>query len=201
MRASIDEILLFRLGTNSPVKAAIYAYVQTGPPADDSTHPLNFFRHRKDVFVPSEGSYQLLQTRELYLTQDLGYTLKVAVSPYVPVPGDKTAYEWRTKDGVHKMEMPPYCLSNVEEIKLRMFEYTYVSGLSYLQNLLDSSNKILWDTFEIALRSGVSKCNLKTYISSLGHAETISSESTQVVDNQPADRENLETLWRRYTWS
>lgn len=200
MRASIDEILLFRLGTTRPVKAAICAYVQTGPPSDDSTHPLNFFRHRKDVFVPSEESNQLFQTRELYLTQDLGSTLKVAVSPYVPIPGDKTAYEWTTKDGVQKMEMPPYCLSNVEEIKLRMFEYTYVSGLSYLQNLLDSSNKILWDTFEIALRSGVSGRNLKTYISSLEHAETISSESTQVVDNQPADRENLETLWRRYTW-
>lgn len=142
----------------SHVKAIIDAYVQTGPPSDNTSHPLNFFTHRKNLFVPSEKSRQLFQTRELYLTQDLGSTLKVAVSPYVPVPGDKTAYEWENEDGVHKMEMPRYCLSDVEEVKSRMLEYSYMSRLSYLQNLLDSSNKILWDTFEIALRSGVSGC-------------------------------------------
>ncbi|SLM34575.1 hypothetical protein LPUS_03411 [Lasallia pustulata] len=110
--------------------------------------------HRKDVLISSRHDWQLLHTRELDLTQDMGSILKVTVSRYDPIPGDKTAYEWEAKNGIHRIKMPPYCITHVEEAKLCMFRYAKESRLSYLENTLDSSNKILWDTFNIALRSG-----------------------------------------------
>lgn len=94
----------------------------------------------------------------------MGSILKVTVSRYDPIPGDKTAYEWEAKNGIHRIKMPPYCITHVEEAKLCMFRYAKESRLSYLENTLDSSNKILWDTFNIALRSGVSDCSLEIYI-------------------------------------
>ena len=150
--------------------------MRTGPPTDNASHPLNFFRHRKDVLILSRHDWQLLHTRELDLTQDMGSILKVTVSPYNPIKGDKTAYEWEAKDGIHRIKMPPYCITHVEETKLCMLKYAKASGLSYLENILDSSNKILWDTFNIALRSGVSDCSVEIYISLLVRTETDGTE-------------------------
>ena len=53
------------------------------------------------------------------------------------------------------MEMPPYCIENIEEAKRSILAYAKTTRVSYLENLLDSSNPVLWDTFQVVLRSKV----------------------------------------------
>ena len=128
----------------------------TGPSPDNPNHPLNFSKHRKDVLELSDTEMQhLAQFKTIELTQDMGVTLKIDVSPYVPLAHDKTAYEWSTIDGPQRMEMPPYHIKNIEEAKRSILAYAKAARLSYLENLLDSSNSVLWDTFHVALRSKV----------------------------------------------
>jgi hypothetical protein len=94
---------------------------------------------------------------EITLTQEMGYSLKVAVCRYVPRPGEMTWYEWTSKTGVlHKEQMPLYCLKSRADTVSRLCEYAETSRLSYLGALLDGADRLIWDTFNIALRSQVS---------------------------------------------
>jgi len=139
----------------------------TGPPVDNPNHPLNFFKHRKDLWTIIDG-VQDVESRTLMLTQDIGFVLKVKVSPFAPIPGDKTAYEWNSAEGPKKMEMPKYHISDIEEAKTQMIKYVMDSHFGYFDNLLDSSNEILMDTFSIAIRckvsptAGDSNCSINT---------------------------------------
>jgi hypothetical protein len=86
----------------------------------------------------------------------MGNTLKVIVSPFVPLPSDKVAYEWDSMDGPQKMEMPTYHISDIEGAKLAMVKYATTSALLYIEGILDSSNVILWNAFNTAIRCNVS---------------------------------------------
>jgi hypothetical protein len=116
---------------------------------------LNFFKHRKDLWTIING-VEGVESRILELTQEIGYTLEVKVSPFVPLPGDKTAYEWDSAEGPKRMEMPKYHISDIEEAKKQMIGYVRRSHLGYINNLLDSSNEILMETFNMAVRCKVS---------------------------------------------
>ena len=130
--------------------------MDAGPSPDNPRHPLNFSKHRKDVLAPSDNEMQhLARFKTIELTQDMGFSLNIVVSPYVPLAHDKTAYEWSTIDGPQRMEMPPYCIENIKEAKRSILAFAKAARLSYLENLLDSSNSVLWDTFHVALRSKV----------------------------------------------
>jgi hypothetical protein len=86
----------------------------------------------------------------------MGVTLEVQVSRFVPLPGDKTAYEWDSAEGAKRMAMPEYHISKIADAKDQMIEYVKWSHMAYIINLLDSSNEILLDTFNMAVRCKVS---------------------------------------------
>lgn len=48
--------------------------------------------------------------------------------------------------------MPHYYITNMDEAKKNMLEYNRRSSRLYLETLLDGSNGILWDTFQMAMR-------------------------------------------------
>lgn len=53
------------------------------------------------------------------------------------------------------MEMPHYSIESIEYAKKNILIHAQTARLAYLENLLDGSNSILWDTFNIALQSKV----------------------------------------------
>ena len=164
LKATILDIFLFRPGIAPECicPAIGILTLNTGPPLDVPNHPLNFSKHRKDVLALSAAEIQhSVQLRTIELTQDMGHVLEVTVAPFVPVPYDKTAYEWSTKDGSQRMEMPPYLIENIQDAKKSILIYAQKARLAYLENLLDNSNSILWNTFNTALQSKVAVLPLK----------------------------------------
>ena len=171
-----------------------------GPPADNPDHPLNFFKHRRDLLKLSGTEYQhTVQSRIIELTQGAELALQISVSPYVPLPGDKTAYEWSTKDGTQCMEMPAYRIDDVEDAKARIRAYVQLARPVYLKAFLDGSNKLLWNTFDIAQRSKVSDQALKVShrLTSVSHKVTYGSNGVIDLVNHSYNREDVENMWAR----
>ncbi|KAI9775593.1 MAG: hypothetical protein M1839_000994 [Geoglossum umbratile] len=135
MRATIIDAALFRLR----------------PPEDDP--PRNWTR-REDVYALKDNKALLARPRQIQLTQDMGVELTVSVATFTPEPDDKTAYEWEDSRGVHTMEMPHFFIVQYGEAMDNMMKYVEDSRQHYLDNLLDSSDKILWDTFQMAIDMG-----------------------------------------------
>ena len=69
----------------------------------------------------------------------------------MPGIGDKTASTWKDQAGTHEMEMPPYYLGNIEQVKSNMAEYFEKCSHVYLHSLLDGSDEIVRDTFTMAM--------------------------------------------------
>jgi hypothetical protein len=124
----------------------------TGPPDDNPAHPLKFFKDRLRQ-LPADDFFP--DTRYVELTQGTGSVLKVTVSKFAPRPGDKTAYEWITPQGERRMEMLPYCISDIAEAEVNMRDYARQSTAEYLIKLVDRSNRIVVQTFNLAIKSKV----------------------------------------------
>ena len=106
-------------------------------------------------------------SRQLTLTQGIreGLVLPVRVALYNPLPNDKTGYEWKAANGsISKMEMPTYCVVNIEEAKNNMREFAVKSSHSYLFELIDWSDLIVCNTLKTAQRLKVKELCLKIYI-------------------------------------
>lgn len=96
----------------------------------------------------------LAQPRKIQITQDVGIgaTLRVSVTLFTPEPEDKTGYVWQSENGVNTMEMPHFCLTNIEEARRNMGEYVQRYLHRYIELALNGSDAILRDTFAIAAR-------------------------------------------------
>lgn len=160
LQANIAEMFLFRLGITLcffyVCQPAAPLILVLGPPIDNPDHPLNFSTHRRDILTLSGTEIdRKVRLQEVELTQDMGPVLKVLVSRYVPLPRDKTAYEWSSRGVTHRLEMAPYLIGDAEAAKTSMLAYAQEARSCDFQKLLDSSNDLLWNTFRVALRSKV----------------------------------------------
>ena len=105
--------------------------------------------------------------RELQLTQDMGSQVTVYASEFVPIKGDKTAFEWKDAIEKHRHEMPPYCLTNLEAVKENMQGYVRRSRDIYLYAALENTNDITWHTISMALRFvAIKKVNYSSMVHS-----------------------------------
>lgn len=139
-------MFLFRQGTI----CFFYVYQPTaplisvlGPPTDNPGHPLNFSKHRRDILTLSGAEIdRKVRSQEVELTQDMGPVLKVLVSPYVPLPRDKTAYKWSSRGVTHRLEMPLYlidtpkllrqvCLHTRKKQDLVIFKSFWIAQMNY----------------------------------------------------------------------
>jgi hypothetical protein len=84
----------------------------------------------------------------------MGVVLTVSVAVFTPEPCDQTGYTWEDEHGLHTMEMPQFYIVRYDEAMTNMMQYIEDSRQHYLDNLLDSSNKILWETFQMAIDMG-----------------------------------------------
>jgi hypothetical protein len=113
--------------------------------------------NRKQILELSDVSGRSNSLRTLYLTQGIGQgigqELLVHVDTFTPIEGDKTAYEWRDDKGTQrKMEMPAYCLTDLETATGNMCLYATTSRDIFLDEMLSKSNDITWDTIRMAMR-------------------------------------------------
>ncbi|XXG96076.1 hypothetical protein Hte_002353 [Hypoxylon texense] len=65
--------------------------------------------------------------RTVRLTQDQGDEIEVYLSRFIPTEGDKIAYEWKTDNGPRRLELPPYCLTNIADIKRNVQQIQHLS--------------------------------------------------------------------------
>lgn len=89
--------------------------------------------------------------KELQFVQGVGVRLTVYAAEFAPDERDKTAYKWEDASGSHKMDMPPYCLANLERIKPNVCQYIEQSSFLYLRQL-QHTNDIIWDHILMASR-------------------------------------------------
>lgn len=82
----------------------------------------------------------------------MGTELTVYVTEFSPMEGDVTAYIWNCDNTVRKMEMPDYCLANLDTVKKNLIKYMGISKHNYLWNLLGDTDDTIWDTFTLAIR-------------------------------------------------
>ncbi len=113
--------------------------------------------NRKQVFELSDVSRPSKSTRILELTQGsgngFGQKLFVLADKFIPIEGDKIAYEWIDDKGEpRKMKMPAYCLTELEKAKEKMCLYAKTSEYLFLDEMLSESNEITWDTIRMARR-------------------------------------------------
>ena len=122
-----------------------------GPPEDD---PERNWTRREAVFTLQDDKALLARPRQIQLTQDLGAVLTVSVAMFTPEPSDKTAYQWEDGHNVHTMEMPHFYIVQYDEAVANMRKYIEESKHGCLASLLDPSEKILWESFQMAVDMG-----------------------------------------------
>lgn len=108
-----------------------------------------YFTKRQQSFELSEFVDPGGQIYVVELTHYLGHSLTVYVSTFVPQDvdesgGDKISHTWTKSVGTHYLEMPPYCLVNLEQIRANMRQY-------------------MWQTRGITLRLRTGTCELTWY--------------------------------------
>ncbi|KAK3940279.1 hypothetical protein QBC46DRAFT_127697 [Diplogelasinospora grovesii] len=130
-QSKIEEIIFFRKG-----------------PAENE--PL--FPGRKFVLDLIDVSKPDVPVRTLRLTQNLGHELTVYVSEFAPEPSDVLSYKWINARGEEQvMEMPHYCLTNLDKVMAHMKQYIEVAGPSYLLNLLRQEDELVSMTVSKAM--------------------------------------------------
>lgn len=88
--------------------------------------------------------------------------MKVTVRRFVPEFDDKLAYKWLPsgiarpyrfasveEPGAQKLEISPYAMVSIEETTLALREYIDMSVLMYLNDVIDKSEPVLAQTFNI----------------------------------------------------
>ncbi|KAJ4367027.1 hypothetical protein N0V83_007557 [Neocucurbitaria cava] len=135
LEASLLNIALFRMG----------------PPVDNPFHPLNFFSHRQNILCDVAKGDDTSNTLELELMQDdVGQMLTLTVSRFAPLPGDKVAYEGIGEEGPYKLDMPPYCISDIKKAQQSLITYMRKAKSAYFNRFVDRSNALLFNTFKMA---------------------------------------------------
>ncbi|KAK3294535.1 uncharacterized protein B0H64DRAFT_400950 [Chaetomium fimeti] len=93
-----------------------------------------------------------VSARMLKLTQRIGsHQLTVYASEFVPSPGDVVSYKWTDRSGkLHELNMPPYCLTNVEKIRRHICQYIASAKWAYLASV-KTEDKLAWMTISVAM--------------------------------------------------
>lgn len=90
--------------------------------------------------------------RMLKLTQRIGsHQLTVYASEFVPSPGDVVSYKWTDRSGeLHELQMPLYCLTNVDKIHRHICQYITSAKWAYLASVKDD-DELAWMTISAAM--------------------------------------------------
>jgi hypothetical protein len=106
----------------------------------------------QDANFLENGEVVFEQPTKIQLRQkNMGSTLEITVSKFLPSPGDATFYPWKDASGEdHILEMPPYYISDMAEAKRNIIQYARKTSGCYMKSLLSEANPIIRDTFSQA---------------------------------------------------
>lgn len=91
------------------------------------------------------------EVEKLHLCQIPEGELVVYVCKFVPQPGDKVNDKQLDGNGEeHVLEMPPYCLANIDQVKTNVKAYIETTRDKYLRTLENASD-ITWLAVQTAL--------------------------------------------------
>lgn len=141
------DLRLHRKGKPQSVPISIASLISIGPLINDELATWVMAKQR----LLGKHDEQIIVT----LTQDFGeeFNLHLAVSRFDPGPGDRTAYFWTDKAGNQcRKEMPPYFISDRAGAREATYDFLVNARSFYLDSLLANSNRLIWSTFEAALR-------------------------------------------------
>lgn len=93
----------------------------------------------------------------IQLSQGCGEPITVEVTRYKPVRGDEIAYKWLdSSGGEHVKAMPPYALSDIENLKKSLQRHVETNQNAYLQSFLSRQDVPTWEAFRIAKKWALS---------------------------------------------
>ena len=108
------------------------------------------YTSRKQVYSLGNVARPGAIVKTIQLTQGFGATLTVYVSEFLFMEGDKVSYMWTNASGAHVMEMPHYCLTELEKVKVNVMRYVRQTRNEYLY-LLKETNDLTWSTIRMAI--------------------------------------------------
>ena len=101
--------------------------------------------------LPSESVIVTKNSQTIFITQELGVTLELAVSLFQTEPSDVTAYVWHDKEGnMQTLDMPPYYISDMPQALVNIQLYGQSTSQLYTEYLLKDANPIIRITFDAA---------------------------------------------------
>lgn len=86
------------------------------------------------------------------LTQDLGLQMLVVLARYEPEVGESTHRMWKKGGQTQRLDLPPYCIANVQDAQRAMLEYISNFRSAFLKHVLGRSNEITRGLFDQAQR-------------------------------------------------
>ena len=86
------------------------------------------------------------------LTQDLGLQLLVRLARYEPEAGESTHRMWKKGGQTQRIDLPPYCIANIQDAQKSMLEYIINFRSAFLKHVLGRSNEITRGLFDQAQR-------------------------------------------------
>ncbi|KAF2203000.1 hypothetical protein GQ43DRAFT_289238 [Delitschia confertaspora ATCC 74209] len=112
-------------------------------------HPESLRREVYDSLV--DLAKRQAQPIRVVLTQDFGVQLEVSLALYEPEPGEITYRVWKDSNGVkHKLDMPPYCIADMQEAQDRLLEYIRKFRGAFIRSTLMRSNEVTTRIFDQA---------------------------------------------------
>ncbi|KAK4238564.1 hypothetical protein C8A03DRAFT_15005, partial [Achaetomium macrosporum] len=129
-RAGLVDVLFFR----------------SGPASNEP-----FFTRRNTVYALGDLSKPDAPARTLKLTQHIGsHQLMVYASEFDPLPGDVICYKWRDRGQLRELKIPPFCLTNIRQVQVNLFQYIASTKWAYLKSL-ENEDELTWMTVSAAM--------------------------------------------------
>jgi len=109
-------------------------------PGPSTGHPLD--SAHKGIYSLSEIVMPGSATVKLHITQGMSRKMAVYVGQFAATPEYKTRHVWSCADGLKKLDLPPFCLAHMDQMKRSVCDYIQNSWCSYLENITIRSDPI-----------------------------------------------------------
>jgi len=124
-------------------------------------HPLA--SSHKGIYSLSEIIMRSSATVKLHITQGMRRKMAVYVGKFEVTSEYKTRHIWRCANELKELDLPPFCLAHMDEMKKSVCDYIQNSWTSYLREVTFRSDPV---TREILLEAQKLSCSDKVWHSS-----------------------------------
>lgn len=109
----------------------------------------------KDSVMDDIGNWESSQVRTIRVTE--GYTgksVRLQVRQFRPQEGDKVKRSWVAKNGTkHEVRIPAFAIVNLDDAKAEFDQYIKIGLVDCCHHLLGSRDKLLWQTYSLAIKT------------------------------------------------